>query len=81
MLSNWVTTSTTAEALWMEKCSHASQIIAIAYVTFATIAYPASIHKKNMVNQVQDCKTHNFQKTNQFICFSNHCYYNGYDGI
>jgi hypothetical protein len=46
MLSNWVTTSTTAEAVWMEKGSHASQIIDIAYFTFASVAYPASIHKK-----------------------------------
>ena len=47
MLSNWVTTSTTAEALWMEKCSHASQIIGIAYVTFATITNPASFPQKH----------------------------------
>lgn len=50
MLSNWVTTSTTAKALWMEKRSHASQIIAIAYVTFATTTYPAS-HPQSTLDQ------------------------------
>lgn len=46
MFSNGVATSTTAEALRMEKHSHAAQIIAIAYVTFATTTFPASYTQK-----------------------------------
>lgn len=70
MLSNWATTRTTAKAVWMEKCSHASQIIAIAYFTFASIAYPASIHEKNTWSiKFKIVKVTTSRQAINFFCF------------
>lgn len=50
MFSDWVSTSTTTEALWMEKSSHAPQIVAIANVSVA--ASTCSIQKINFRYQI-----------------------------